>query len=239
MARRFSVIRQQWLMVILCMVLGSLVGCGRDTTNYLPLEANNQWEYHLSGPAVEDVSQRQTTFMAVVTDVEANGAGTITRYTPDGHVAFERNTFKETDDGLLWTGMEAIVSDHGNESRQRFLLEPPRPLIKYPIEDNVNHPWSWSGKVLVASTVAVNAETTTTVSRIDQMNVPAGEFADVVEVTTTSAYEEGETTVTFTISRWYAPNIGLIKQSLSVPNHGRTQEALRYVLTDYELSGRH
>jgi hypothetical protein len=181
--------------VILMMALGFLPSCARKPQSpweaYYPVNIGNEWTYENS------VGSRTVTLTQKIA-----GTGRVEGvkcYVMD-FVRKDENAHKIflslTPDGIY-------LNKRINEGREEMVLNPPRPMLLYPLTPGKW--WDWEGKV----SPDTRARFRTVVVGEEEVTVPAGKFTalriDIKRIDSFHNEEEHS-------SRWLVKDVGVVKE---------------------------
>jgi hypothetical protein len=172
--------------------------------NLFPIGEGSSWEF--SGTA----GKQPITMSAKVTSSKAG---------KDGHIVgmhWLMGANPVQDEEYIVTATSVSRAKSGKDASST--VTPPIPVIKYPME--VGKSWNWSGKIYVAQAkISLDGNATLKVAAKENVKTGAGTF-QAYRVDMVLNILQGQQKMTVPNSYWFAPGVGLIKQSseIAVPN---------------------
>lgn len=219
--------RRGWT-VPLAFLLVAAVGCGSvaptptatpppDTTSFLPLDVGNRWEYQaqiIGGDSRITVSvdavcainegERRTQYVLVVT---CDG-------TAVGQLEYVQST-------VLWPIKGEVMNTVSrNRDGQMIERDPPERLLRYSM--TVGQMWDWEGQI-----GDVTRQSRYIVASRGRVLTPAGEF-DALRVLSIHGQDDRPVG---SIERWYAPGVGLVRESARFQTPGQSGQMAMVELT--------
>jgi hypothetical protein len=183
---------------LLTLFLICTAGCGKVSNDYFPLEKGAKWQYGFEG-----LSKKGT--MAAEAHAEETldeGKGTVVKWQRNlGEDEEERTTDRELYVKKADSGVIAYKRVHPIIGYIETNLTPPQCILKLPPKEGES--WQWDGKIFgMKSSAQFKNEGREKVTA-------GGKSYDAVKVTENGTLADGRTC---TITRWYAPGTGMVKQ---------------------------
>ncbi len=204
-----------WLVAAGMMLASTIAGMPTDSLakpakkapDYFPLRTNDWWRYR-STQANGSTSE----FTLKVISEEPHADGTIRHCIElSNPKPLIRDWYTKTASGVV-LNEEEYLGGGG-----KITLEPPRPILQMPLTPGER--WTWSGTARAHTSVEESNE----VAGVERLEVPAGRF-DAVKILT--QIEQGGVHASKT--SWFAPGVGLVRQSTDSGGVTSTTELLEY-----------
>ena len=175
-----------------------------SATNVWPFKKGNTWTFDAS--AADSATNKKTPLVLVITVSDV-------KKTPDGDEAIveyhigdkvtQTETYRTSTAGIVRTG-------GGNDGKST--LQPPLPLIKYPMK--VGNKWDWKGTIQTPGG-AVSGTAKYSVPELQTLKL-AGQTMQAYRLHLVLTISQGGQSGDFVNDYWFVPNIGLVKQKLVV-----------------------
>ena len=240
-------LRKDWVVIALIfMTMVFLRGNAEayDMAEYVcPLNQGNEWTYQYTinvegGP--NDGLNESYSLKKVINGTElVNGVETIKM----------EYVINEAVDSYYCVVMDSegfkMHKQYISEIGMYYIYDPP--LTIFPATFNVGEVYEESISMSVYSAdndklmdTATGSETVS-LELVENVTVPAGTFKDCLKISSLASYPESTSgiTVEFDEIAWYARNIGVVKQEVTLDMHnpfiGDSKETMTYELTDYDV----
>lgn len=172
---------------ILAVIILSFSSCSFfKQPDYFPLNQGSEWVYVFGSDELTfKVTGEETVNGKKCSIYEAVMKG----------IPSQREYYQKTDKELI-----AVMRSYGN-GQIKVNLNPPETLMKFPLKTGDS--WTWSGQLGNTEKVTFNFK----VSKKEKITVPAGTF-NSIKIEINGSTQGGKSIST---ERWYAPNVGMIK----------------------------
>lgn len=183
---------------LLTILFINAAGCGNVSNDYFPLEKGTSWRYSFEG-----LSRKGSIAMDAATEeVLDEGKGTVVKWMrnlgedEDGQSSDRELYVKKSDSGVI-----AYKRVHPIIGYIETNLNPPQCILKLPVKEGES--WQWEGKIFgMQSTAVFKTEGREKITL-------AGKGYSTVRITEQCTLADGRTC---SITRWYAPGAGMVKQ---------------------------
>lgn len=179
----------------------------KKTPDYFPLRLSDWWQYR-SRQANDATSEFRLTVISEEPQPDGSRRSCIELSNPNPLI---RDWYTKTAAGVV-LNEEEYLGGGG-----KIALEPPRPMLRFPLVPGAT--WTWNGTARANTQV----EEKSRVSGKETLEVPAGRFEAVKVVT---EIVQGGAAATKT--SWFAPGVGLVRQSTSSGGVTSETELLDY-----------
>ncbi|MHC9542532.1 MAG: hypothetical protein AB9903_23740 [Vulcanimicrobiota bacterium] len=183
---------------LLTLLFINATGCGKVSNDYFPLEKGTSWRYSFEG-----LSKKGNISMdADAEEALDEGKGTIIKWMrnlgedEEGQSSDRELYVKKSDSSVI-----AYKRVHPIIGYIETNLNPPQCILKLPLKEGES--WQWEGKIFgMKSTAVFKTEGRERITLSDKSY-------NAVKVTEQCTIADGRTC---SISRWYAPGKGMVKQ---------------------------
>ena len=196
---------------------GAAVALG-GSEDLFPTGLGSAWTYNAT------VGTKSLSMTATITSSKSTGGKTtiVTRWSLNGQPM--------QDETYIVSASEVSRARSGAYGAN--VLNPPLPVIKYPM--SVGKTWSWSGTISAPNQQGVSANATLKVAGKETVKSSQGTVTAYrvdMDLTVTAQGQTAKIPATY----WFAPGAGMVKQSAAIPGPNGQNVTIEATATTYKI----